>query len=403
MYLYAPAMRGVFSNRFYPRIRVWRYSCQGLPVVNVELHFTRCKSVIRILCFFIVLMSSYNVTASHGVEEYYSTPGTRAQGMAGNFVALATDSSAVWYNPAGLGFNTGHIDMTLEYGDYVAFDGDTLDEGQLGSAKHLKFAAVAIGPVGIAYFRPYVFSSNSYAAFNTFLVETSYTELKIAFGFKPFPAVALGASLDKATMDSNSVCASCDGDTRGSDIGLSVGGLLKHRLENGIEWRLGTTLRSSLEVEPGDGGYQDLPIRPSSRAAGAALGLPLKGTYLLVTVQTETIKYNEQHVSEEFTGAVANTVTPEYSRRGIGAEWTVYPDPNVTWMLRVGFAKTQTDLAGTEVLHDDIRALSWGLGLVLENGLVFDFAYESRNLTNSSNANATQDIKLNSFSLSRSF
>jgi len=47
--------------------------------------------------------------------------GTRATGMGGAFVAVASDSSAIYYNPAGLAFQDGlrmQMDMTLVHGNF---------------------------------------------------------------------------------------------------------------------------------------------------------------------------------------------------------------------------------------------------------------------------------------------
>ena len=100
------------------------------------------------------------ILPSYAMEEFFTTPGTRAMGMGGAFVAQATDSSALWYNPAGLGFSKG-IDVTLDYGDVVAAkghdDGSISADGYYTSEKEIKYLAYNMWGFGMAYFRPYNF------------------------------------------------------------------------------------------------------------------------------------------------------------------------------------------------------------------------------------------------------
>ena len=62
--------------------------------------------------------------------------GERAQGMAGAFVAVADDASAIYWNPAGLGWPTGAI-----------FD------AQIGVGEDRTLATVALPSLGISFYR----------------------------------------------------------------------------------------------------------------------------------------------------------------------------------------------------------------------------------------------------------
>jgi hypothetical protein len=82
--------------------------------------------------------------ASGGVEVL----GVRAQGMAGAFVAVADDATAVYWNPAGLG--TGDFVSVLLERSHVS-----LPDGPGGEPRALRTGAILIGtpPLGAGYYR----------------------------------------------------------------------------------------------------------------------------------------------------------------------------------------------------------------------------------------------------------
>ena len=82
--------------------------------------------------------------------EAQSSLGVRANGMGGAFVGVADDATAVYWNPSGLA--TGALaSVNLELGDWTP--------GGPGDPEGLRHALVAIAlpPVGIAYYRQGVF------------------------------------------------------------------------------------------------------------------------------------------------------------------------------------------------------------------------------------------------------
>ncbi|MEO8679734.1 MAG: conjugal transfer protein TraF [Vicinamibacterales bacterium] len=84
--------------------------------------------------------------------------GVRAQGLAGAFVGVADDASAVYWNPAGLATGA-FVSFVLDYGEH-----DLGPEGgpaSAGGAEHQTGGIVAISapPVGIAYYRMTTFGA----------------------------------------------------------------------------------------------------------------------------------------------------------------------------------------------------------------------------------------------------
>lgn len=79
----------------------------------------------------------------------YEDVGTRAQGMAGAFVAVADDASAVYWNPAGLALGGSYFSLILDYNQGKA---EPEDIGQAGS-RSSSIIALSTLPVGVSYYR----------------------------------------------------------------------------------------------------------------------------------------------------------------------------------------------------------------------------------------------------------
>lgn len=67
----------------------------------------------RRLTFALVALATI-VFPSLSFAQRFDSAGVRAQGLAGAFVAVADDSSATWWNPAGLATGRGFVDLSLE-------------------------------------------------------------------------------------------------------------------------------------------------------------------------------------------------------------------------------------------------------------------------------------------------
>jgi hypothetical protein len=84
-----------------------------------------------------VLLAAFTLFTPRSITpQTFGGVGERAQGMAGAFVAVADDASAVYWNPAGLGWPVGSI-----------FD------AQFGVAEETIFFAAALPSLGLSYYR----------------------------------------------------------------------------------------------------------------------------------------------------------------------------------------------------------------------------------------------------------
>jgi len=74
---------------------------------------------------------------------FVNYPGTRAKAMGGAFVAVADDSSAWWYNPAGVA--TKGADLTLEFSTVPLIENDTYDTNETGGFLGIKSGGGNVG------------------------------------------------------------------------------------------------------------------------------------------------------------------------------------------------------------------------------------------------------------------
>ncbi len=91
------------------------------------------------------------LAACAAAADAQTAPGNRAAGMAGAFVALADDGSAVYWNPAGLVFGP-LFNLEIDFGRRVEPDDGaiTLDTGSRGTTTLI---ALGLPPLGLSYYR----------------------------------------------------------------------------------------------------------------------------------------------------------------------------------------------------------------------------------------------------------
>src|SRR4051812_12675604 len=97
------------------------------------------------LVYFVCLL----LVSARAQAQVYEAVGTRAQGMAGAFVAVADDASATWWNPAGLA-SGAYFSTVIERG---AID-DPGKPGAAGPARRDQASgfALALPSLGLSYY-----------------------------------------------------------------------------------------------------------------------------------------------------------------------------------------------------------------------------------------------------------
>ena len=138
-------------------------------------------------------------------DPFLSYPGTRAKAMAGAFVAVADDSSACWYNPAGLA--TESFDLTLEFSQAPGFndnreysnEGTSIFLGFKGGSEKIGGGLFLYSPYSISYRFRVPDDSVYYDYLYGYLDETLYIYGFVgALGNK---FIKVGASLEMIYLD----------------------------------------------------------------------------------------------------------------------------------------------------------------------------------------------------------
>ena len=365
------------------------------------------KKIIATSC---LLLATQHVAA---LEEFYTAPGARAMAMGGAFTAVASDSSTVWYNPAGLGFLPSNaMDITADYGSVIvgeeapSFNADGVYE-PYKTDNELKYLGLSGKGFGIAYFRPYDFNTlASTDGGQNVRVRTEYQELKFGFGFDMNENVALGGTLDMVMQDTDSNCNSCEESDGETAMGFTLGALGKWTLdeESHTVFQAGATYRSDTDVDVVLGDLEDLPNRPEVLSLGVALKRPFTlggwSLHATGTVQRDDISYGKVLYLGQ---SGSQPIAVDHARTAYGVEMQFITPANHNFFVRLGSYESEADGGGSafKPYSEGVEATTVGIGVMLENWVV-DYAIENRTILKSDFSNVgDQDERLFSFSISR--
>ena len=354
----------------------------------------------------IILLSVHQL--GFAFEPYQSFPNARAAAMAGVFLAQADDSSAIWYNPAGLNRQGGvNSDYTIELaalnrGKVLAskVTGDRENNASHAGKKNALRYAAAYGKnfpwglnrsnsmdTGIAYVSLFrmqldVDAPQSPINPNPFgLIDVHYQQLSWLLGYRLNPEVSIAATLDALWGSIN--CLQFEPCVSNSPVGpgYSLGFMLGLRHSPAYSLRLGARLRSRARPEYGstpDSGIgtvlEDyLPARPASYAMGVNLQMPGEWGVVNMNVEAELIRWS--------AAASKRLPLPDYTNTGISAEWLFALKGESSWALRTGYRQSSSD---DERLLPDFRLFGLGGGYLFAANQAVDLSWEQRELDNKS-------------------
>lgn len=363
---------------------------------------------------FAVTLAVAGFTAPHAValEEYQTLPGTRAMAMAGAFAAYAADSSSIWYNPAGLGFQ-GSTDFTIEYGDMLIARETLKDNGDntvdlYDTSKELKYLGFSAYGLGVAYFRPYEFSSYAYSPDTNerARIVTTYRELKLGFGFDIDESLAFGISMDMIFREGKITDTNCTGypcaddtDLSSTGLGATLGVLYKTRIieKTMTDLHLSAVYRSSILAELDSGSYytfdsnefEDLPTRPTTISLGAALRGPvmfLASDWAFFA--TLTAQYDITEFEKVILLGTDEAIETEFTKTAFGVELQAITPFGMSLFFRAGMSDTDSDggtLSANPAFRPytkGIKSKTLGFGVVFGDNdqFVLDYAVEKREI-----------------------
>ncbi|HMI30507.1 MAG TPA: PorV/PorQ family protein [Candidatus Limnocylindrales bacterium] len=166
-----------------------------------------------------------NAQAEAGAQSLLIAPGARADGMGRAFVAVANDANAVWWNPGGLAFTTGH-DVSTMYTKLVPDLADDVFFSYTSYAQHVE------GWGGIGFSLGYLSYGQSIATdpdgnelgtFNSYEVAPT-----LAYGTELMKDMGFGVSLKLVRVDLAPADKTQDRAAgRGTTFAADLGGLYK--------------------------------------------------------------------------------------------------------------------------------------------------------------------------------
>lgn len=373
----------------------------------------------KLLAAGLVAGATLGANQAFAFEQFFNVPGTRAMAMSGAFVATAGDSTALWYNPAGMAKLSDSIDFTIEKGDIAEekTNAEFTPGGELYQEdSDIKYLAVAGGGMGIAYFKPYkFFSTATYNVSGTPTqaeVETELSELKFGQGLEVAKNIRVGYTLDMIfkEADIDPIGSGVDEDISQTDFGFSLGlqgdvplgdlVMKGHKFSYGLMYRSGTD--SEVEDDVFSDKVEGVPGRPQALNYGIAYAAPLSFIEALPMFMTFNYEMDDL-VYEDVRNFTTTSQDVDAEKSAWGVELQLFPGFMQNGSLFVRFGGAEVEMDGEASLVEEFDVSSFGLGVKLGNW-IFDYAQESRDITPRAGVNASkQDLDLSAFSISYGF
>jgi len=337
-------------------------------------------------------------------EVYNSHPGGRAVSMAGAFSAQADDSTAIWYNPAGLKRMSGiKRDFTIEWGQLaarsLAENGventsgtglNTVNE-EATKTSTLKFMAAYVNKVpyitsdsigmGLAFYTPYRLSINIDQRRSEFdnrpigEIELVQHQLSPVVSYQLHAGLSVGGGVDvvwnDVTCSEHPACVQ----NEAFGYGITAGAIydLYHAGDSSL--KISAVWRTKADVgykSTGDRGIdsviEDYMVdRPKSRIIGLSYQAPNRIGVVNSNIQFEKIYWSDS------SGGV--TDVGDFNNIGVGAELIIATGWLRNLALRGGWKRSASDNDNSRY---DVVIKSAGLGYAVFNDHFVDFALERR-------------------------
>lgn len=357
------------------------------------------RAVLRVT-FFIWL---YLLGATHSAmsyESFQTYPGTRAMGMAGVFVAQADDSSAIWYNPAGLkSAAAANTDISVEFANIPKINDDgkyshgAAELKFLGGYTEEQFAIFGVANpmvVGAGYFLPSrttIYIDALPPTLNPLpygYVDVAHHEVSALIAASPMPSFSWGATVD--AMWSEIWCRDYDQCVNkigplgyGASLGAkySLAKFSSGEVNIAAAWHSRIALHYGSRADSGLGSVIEdyIPGRPASFALGINLRTSTSIAAINVNGQVERIGWSDTTKDASITN---------YRKFGAGAE-ALFPMNNGNdFALRMGASRASASGNSPEVR---IIAIGAGYGFAKQNSI--DLAFERRSLSIGTHENFT--------------
>jgi long-subunit fatty acid transport protein len=333
-------------------------------------------------------------------EPYSLQPSTRAASMAGIFSAQADDSSAIWYNPAGLKRNNSiSSEITIDYAQQITREAkkataSTAEGTEYGEEKNgLRFAAGYMDRLpfltksdgrwgtGLAYLTLNrltidINEPQSPVTTDTFgLIETVNHQVSWLLGVSLTPNLSLGGTVDFVWTDVECLEFSPCVDNPPTGWGGSVGLLYDVVKSERFNARIGAIWRSKADVgyasTPGSGIGTVLelyiPDRPESANLGINFQFPAAWAFINLNVIAEQVRWSQ--------AAGSRQPLPDYTNWGIGSEWIFALADTSSLAFRAGYRQGNSNDINK---LPDFQLLTTGVGYFFYKHHSIDLAYEYR-------------------------